>query len=130
MNVKPEFPISRSLSFPDLEPARVHRRKRASQTLSRTLERSPKIELTRDSAIDEAVTPEARQEPESMVARLTVYTLNTILMVIAFPVGLMMLLFNIVGGENLRTTAHVLALTGTAIGLSMTPLGQSLLAGF
>lgn len=123
--------MSRSLALPELAPAhRVRRRQRSSRIVSRPLDFSDKIELTHDSAHDEALTPAAREEPRNEVARLTVYALNAILMVIAFPVGMAVLVFNILGGENLRTTAHMLALTGMAIGLSMTPLGQSVLAGF
>ena len=130
MELKPEISISRALDFPDLEPVRIRRRQQASRVLSKSLELSPKIELTHDSAVDEAVTPSARAEPRNEIARLTVYTLNAILMVIAFPVGLAMLMFNIVGGENLRTTAHAIALTGMMIGLSMTPVGQTLINSF
>lgn len=130
MELKPEISLSRALDFPDLEPAPIHRRRPKSGVVSRSLELSPKIELIHDSACDEAVTPSARAEPRNEIARLTVYTLNAILMVIAFPVGLGMLIFNIVGGENLRTTAHAIALTGMTIGLSMTPLGQALMTGF
>lgn len=130
MQDKPEITLSRSLNFPDLEPSRVHNRRARPRMANRVSERAPIIELTHVSARDEAFTPEARAEANSEVARLTVYTLNAILMVIAFPVGLGVLLFNIIGGENLRTTAHVIALTGFAIALSATPLAQALLGGF
>jgi hypothetical protein len=54
------------------------------------------------------------------LARLTVYTLNAILLIVAFPVGFALLLVNVLLGENLRITVHVLALTGLALSLSST----------
>lgn len=131
MMSKPEIPISRTLSLPDLEPVHhVRRRHNQSRVLSRPLVLTQKIELTNDSAQDEAFKPQKRDETNSAIARLTVYVLNLILLVVAFPVGLAVLLFNILGGENLRTTAHVIALTGTAIALSMTPAGQAVILAF
>lgn len=131
MNAKPEIPMSRALNLPDLEPVQhVRRRQRTSRIISRPLELAPKIDLIHDSAHDEAFTPEAREEARSETARLTVYALNGILMIIAFPIGMALLLFNIIGGENLRTTAHVLALTGLAFALAMTPLGKALFTLF
>lgn len=119
--------MSRAINLPDLEPVQhVRRRRRSSRVLSRPLELSPVIELIHDAAHDEAFTPEAREESQSEVARLTVYALNGILMIIAFPIGMALLLFNIIGGENLRTTAHVMALTGLAFALAMTPFGKAL----
>jgi hypothetical protein len=56
----------------------------------------------------------------SLPSRLTVYTINATLMVVAFPVGFGVLMFNILGGENLRVTAHAMSITGTAIGLLAT----------
>lgn len=76
------------------------------------------IEMRSDAIIDEETNFAHREEVKSEVAKLTVYTLNAILMVMAFPVGFALLVFNILGGENLRTTAHAIALTGLAIALS------------
>lgn len=64
-------------------------------------------------------------EAENLTARATVYTMNAILCVMAFPVGAALLTFNILGGENIRTTAHAIALTGMGIGLSMTEVGAT-----
>lgn len=69
----------------------------------------------------------ARAESRDETARLTVYVLNAILMVMAFPVGFGMLVFNILGGENLRTTAHMIALTGLAIALTGGAAGSEFL---
>lgn len=133
MSERADIPISRSVAFPDLEPAvaLARRRKRSSRVISRSLELSHelthKIELVHESAVEEEVVPSKREEPKNLTATLTVYVLNIILMFISFPIGMAMLIFNIIGGENLRTTAHVIALTGTGIALSMTELGQAIL---
>ena len=60
-----------------------------------------------------------REEHQDLTARLTVYALNLTVMVFALPVGLALLFMNIIGGENLRTTAHVMALTGLFSALAM-----------
>ncbi|MEM9707985.1 MAG: hypothetical protein AAF871_04280 [Pseudomonadota bacterium] len=127
METATHIPISRSVAFPDLEPAAGLRRRRPSRVLSQSLELAPKIELIRDSVSDEPIVPSGRKERESLTARLTVYVLSLILMVIFFPAGLAMLVFNILSGENIRTTSHAIALTGTATALAMTELGQSIL---
>ena len=76
------------------------------------------VRFSRNSVQDEPTDFRERPESYDTVARLTVYTLNACVLVVAFPVGFGLLIFNILGGENLRTTAHTLALTGfgTAIG--------------
>ena len=58
-------------------------------------------------------------DKQDLPARLTVYALNLTVMVFALPIGLALLFLNILGGENLRTTAHVMALTGLFSALSM-----------
>lgn len=98
-------------AFPDLEPADTGG-KRAG--LSRHVGRI-RAELASQFR-------ELRDNPdvENPLARLTVYALNAVLLIIAFPVGFAMLIFNVLVGENLRTTVHVLALTGLAIAISNT----------
>ena len=124
------IPISRSIAFPDLEPASLRRRTGSSRVLSRSLELSSefghKIELIHDSAQDEQTTPSKRAEPGNEIARLTVYVMNAALILISFPLGMAVLILNILGGENLRTTAHAIALAGFAVALSMTELGQTI----
>ena len=130
MTTEAIIPLSRSVAFPDLEPASRRRREGSSRVVSRSLEFSSelghRIELIHDSAHDEETTPAKRAEPRNEVARLTVYALNGILLFIFFPVGMAVLTFNILGGENLRTTAHAIALSGFAVALSMTELGQTI----
>ena len=59
-----------------------------------------------------------RAERRDPVARLTVYALNGVILLAFFPVGFALLIFNILGGENLRTTAHTMALTGMGTALA------------
>ena len=61
-----------------------------------------------------------RAERRDPIARVTVYALNGAVMVFFFPLGFALLIFNILGGENLRTTSHVLALTGVGMALAAT----------
>ncbi len=63
---------------------------------------------------------ELKSDPDAQnpLARLTVYALNAILLILAFPVGFALLLVNVLLGENLRITLHVVALTGLALSLS------------
>jgi len=126
------IPISRSAAFPDLEPdgAAAWRKRRRSRTLSRSLEFAPRIELVHDSAQDEEMRPERREESTNEIARLTVYVMNIIAMLISFPIGMAVLLFNILGGENVRLTAHAIALAGFASALATTELGARILPIF
>lgn len=76
------------------------------------------ISLSRDSAMEDVFVPAKRPEHQDLTARATVYVLNLTVMVFALPIGLALLIMNILGGENLRTTAHVMALTGLFSALS------------
>ncbi|WP_158221918.1 hypothetical protein [Actibacterium pelagium] len=54
-----------------------------------------------------------------VVEQVTVYVMTITLMVLAFPVGFALLIYNILRGESLRTTARVMALNGAVMGLLM-----------
>lgn len=107
--------------LPDLEPAEERLRKRKSHIFS-----ADAISLSHDSAMEDLFEPNKRAEHKDFTARMTVYVLNAIVMVFALPVGLALLCLNILGGENLRTTAHVMALTGLFMALSATEEGARL----
>ncbi|MEL7345592.1 MAG: hypothetical protein AAFN59_12155, partial [Pseudomonadota bacterium] len=107
--------------LPDLEPAQDKLRKARHAMFA-----FDEIELTANSAMDEATTPALRAERSSTVARLTCYTMNAILFLMAFPVGAALLTFNLLGGENIRITAHAIALTGMSIALSLTEVGANI----
>lgn len=108
--------------LPDLEPPE-ERLQREKQSIFL----SDSICLSHDSALDDVFDPNLREEQQDFVARATVYVLNLCVMVFALPVGLALLCLNILGGANLRTTAHVMALTGLFMVLSNTEQGSALL---
>jgi hypothetical protein len=103
-------------ALPDLEPPEDKLRRNTRHIFS-----SDTITLSHSSSMEDVFDPQKRPEHKNVVARLTVYVLNLIVMVMALPVGLALLFFNILFGENLRTTAHVIALTGMAMALSTMP---------
>lgn len=80
--------------------------------------RSDAISLSQESAMEDVFGPARRPEHQDLTARATVYVLNLTVMVFALPVGFALLIMNVLGGENLRTTAHVMALTGLFSALS------------
>ncbi|MBI1217446.1 MAG: hypothetical protein GC186_02765 [Rhodobacteraceae bacterium] len=59
-----------------------------------------------------------RREKEPLVRRITLYSLNTTLMIVAPPIGAALLTYNILGRENSRTTARVMALTGVVFAIT------------
>lgn len=114
--------------LPDLEPPQPSEselRQSRRQIFSSDL-----ISLTHGSAMDDVFEPNEREEHKDFVARATVYVMNAIVALVSLPVGLALLAFNILGGENLRTTAHVVALTGLGTVLAQTDRGIWLLGFF
>jgi len=57
-------------------------------------------------------------DKEDVPARFATYALNSVLLVTALPVGLGMATYNVMGGENFRLTAQMVALTGMFNGLA------------
>lgn len=107
--------------LPDLEPADERLRRQRSIIFG-----SNSINLSQSSAMEDVFDPSQRAEHRDVVARMTVYVMNMIVMVFALPVGLALLFLNILGGENLRTTAHVMALTGLFMALASNSGGETL----
>ena len=111
-----------SKALPELVPVEEPKTEANAPALSERLG----IDLNTTALQEEATDFRLREEARNPVARLTVYSLNAILLFLAFPVGFALLIFNILGGENLRTTSHALALTGLGIALTATDAGQRL----
>ena len=63
--------------------------------------------------------PEDQLDRSDVVNRLSTYALNTTVMVAALPVGVALMTYNVLGGENLRLTSQVTALTGAFLGLGV-----------
>lgn len=62
--------------------------------------------------------PSPRREKEPLVRRLTTYSFNTTLLVVAMPIGAALLTYNVLGREDSRVTARVMALTGIGMAFS------------
>ncbi|MEL6643974.1 MAG: hypothetical protein AAFQ79_08575 [Pseudomonadota bacterium] len=84
------------------------------------------IEFSTHAIQEETTDFRERAESHDAIARLTVYAMNAAIMLFAFPIGFGLLIFNILGGENLRTTAHAMALTGMVMALGMSEYAPSL----
>lgn len=111
--VNPSAESSREL-LPDLAPPEERLREAKSHIFS-----ADAISLSHGSAMEDVFDPAKRAEHTDFTARATVYVMNLTIMIFALPVGLALLFLNILGGENLRTTAHVMALTGLFSALAM-----------
>ena len=74
----------------------------------------------RDEVVAQA--REIRSDPtaDNALSRLSVYALCAFLLILAFPVGFAMLIYNLLAGENLRITLHVVALSGFVVLLART----------
>ena len=99
--------------LPDLAPPEERLQREKSAIFS-----ADAISLSHSSAIEDVFDPCLREEHGDLTARLTVYVMNLIVVVFAMPVGVGLLIMNILGGENLRTTAHVMALMGLFMALN------------
>ena len=121
--VAPGVAQTKSEVLPDLEPPEERLQNARSHIFN-----ADAISLSHDSAMQDVFDPNQRMEHTDFVARMTVYVVNLIVIVFALPVGLALLCFNILGGENLRTSAHALALTGLFMALSSTPNGAEFLS--
>lgn len=110
--------------LPELEPPEERLRRQKTSIFA-----ADSITLSQNSAVEDVFEPNLREEHQDLTARMTVYALNLIVLVLALPVGLALLCLNILGGENLRTSAHVLALTGLFLVLEE-QAGGSILAFF
>ena len=110
-------------ALPDLEPPEDRLRNMKSQIFA-----SESILLSHGTVVHSDDDPAFHVEEATTSTRLTVYVMNMIVLVMALPVGLALLFYNIMFGENLRTTAHAIALTGMAIALSQVPEVSALIS--
>ncbi len=115
--------VAHHSSLPELAPPEERLRTQKSHIFS-----ADAISLSHESAMEDVFDPAQREEHQDLTARLTVYAINLTVMVFSLPVGLALLFMNILGGENLRTTAHVMALTGLFTALAAANPGVPLLS--
>lgn len=60
------------------------------------------------------------EEPIGLPQQLAVYLMSITMMMLSFPVGFIMLVYNLVRGENVNLTARAMALTGVGVGMVST----------
>lgn len=113
---------SRHAALPELAPPEERLRTARTHIFS-----ADALSMSRAITMEDVFETTPHDKNEDVVPRLTVYALNMTIMVFTLPVGLALLLMNILGGENLRTTAHVMALTGLFSALAVANPGVSFL---
>jgi hypothetical protein len=80
--------------------------------------------------IRQALYEEEARKPSAkapLAQRLTLYSMNLTLVIVAAPVGAALLTYNALGREDMKLTARAMSLTGIAVAVSQTPLGMSLM---
>ncbi|MBW6506664.1 MAG: hypothetical protein K0B00_07945 [Rhodobacteraceae bacterium] len=101
-------------------------------TVANTVPDIPFPMLTEAARIRRALYPEAEQvidPPTPLPQRLTIYTLNTGLILVAMPLGVAVLTYNVLGRESMTVTARSMALAGFGFAIThTTEFGQALLA--
>ncbi|MEM9971504.1 MAG: hypothetical protein AAF762_10455 [Pseudomonadota bacterium] len=102
-------------ALPDLEPPDDRLRRQKRQIFA-----SDSISLSRDGGTEDVFENERAEEPVTGMARASVYASNLVLMVMSPPIGIAMLLLNIIRGENLRMTLQLIAITGFLTALATT----------
>lgn len=120
-----------SLNHPMPMPATDAKPAAATDEVANTLPDIPSPMLAEAARIRLALYP----EPEILAPqkaptpqRLTIYTLNTALILVAMPVGVAVLTYNVLGRESMATTARSVALAGFGVAFAhTTAIGQVLL---
>ncbi|RVV98581.1 hypothetical protein EKE94_06610 [Mesobaculum littorinae] len=127
----------RAMAEADLRRDATAARRRARDRL---MEASP-VEPANDYEPDEAATiralrasqadlAEDRRQELNLPTKLTIYTMNSTLCIMAFPVGAGLLTYNLLRGNggSVRATASAIALTGVALTILGQPMGADLTA--
>lgn len=116
---------------PSMPPPEV--RANAPEPVANALPDLPPAAIGDAAAIRAALYPEGRPDridprAQPLAHRITIYTLNTTLLVIALPVGAAMLTYNALGRESLSATARAMAITGVGLFYAKLPIAQQLLS--
>lgn len=83
------------------------------------------MKLLREALYAEEAAP--RAQGLSVQLRLACHAINATLIVIALPVGAAMMTYSVLRGENINTSARMLAIIGMAVGLQHSPVGQHIM---
>ncbi|MHC0053136.1 hypothetical protein [Actibacterium sp. D379-3] len=80
----------------------------------------------------EPATKASRRPPPrdeiGLLEQLTTYVMTITIMVLSFPVGVAMLIYTVLRGENLNMTARAMSLTAVGVGLASSPVSDMLTA--
>lgn len=87
-------------------------------------EQQDQLHRVRTALYPETATPE---RPNTQI-RIAAHTLNSTLIIVSLPVGAALLTYSLLRGEDIQLSARAMAVTGTLLGLTQTPLGQQLTA--
>ena len=91
--------------------------------------RSSRLAIFASDLIEiEEVKLEAPEREPELMEQLTVYVMTLTIMVMMFPAGFAMMIYNILAGENLKMTARAMALTGVGISLNFAGITEQLAA--
>lgn len=75
----------------------------------------------------EDVKYEAPAKDADLMEQLTVYVMTVTMMVMLFPAGFAMMIYNILAGESLKMTSRAMALTGVGISLDYAGIAGTLI---
>lgn len=121
-----------SLNHPMATPGTTLKAAATTDEVANTLPDLPSPMLGEAARIRLALYPEPEilaPEKAPTAQRLTIYTLNTALILVAMPVGVAVLTYNVLGRESMTTTARSMALAGFGVAFAhTTSIGQVLLA--
>ena len=117
-----------SEGLPDLAPPEpTEERLRMSK---RQIFSSDLLSVTHGTSHEDVFSDAGPATAPDRASRVAIYALNGVVAALSLPVGLALLAFNVLGGESIRTTAHVIALTGFGMALAQTDSGFWLLTVF
>ncbi len=83
------------------------------------------MKMLREALYAEEAAP--RTQGLSVQLRLACHAINATLIVIALPVGAAMMTYSVLRGENINTSARMLAIIGMAVGVQHSPIGQHIM---
>lgn len=87
----------------------------------------PDVQQDQLHRVRTALYPDAeRQDRPTTQMRIAAHTLNSTLIIVSLPVGAALLTYSLLRGEDIQLSARAMALTGTLLGLSQSPLAQHL----
>jgi len=98
-------------------------------SVANTIPQIPDPMLAEAQAIRHALyAPDEVEQKPSTALRLATHSMNLTVMVFALPVGVSMMTYTLLRGENLNVSARVLALMGMLVGVQQSPFGTQVMA--